>query len=463
MSYDVWVVIFKVELMNYFTSLKTSERISLSFALFGFFSLLLFLILINVTYFFIWYADQKNQTFVDMERDYAHTSFEIAWETVTKDFKEFLLTHDTIIIPDQWELICSPGVERKIKEAPELIQDRYFYKNEDTLFFIYSKEFPEIGEVKVLFDTTEYVKSQVIIIKTGLIFIFLVFILQFFGGRIISKQLLKNLISISRSVKKVNINEPSKQRILLQNVPKDDEIGILAEGLNSSYDKIDEQTSKLKQFITDVSHEFKTPLMWMSSRLDVLEKKSEKNALWDTDVTKFFSDTRQNIWKLNGLLESLFFLSRIEEQQWCLLTSSIPVEDIFKKRLIKIAESFPHKELTYTLDISSDLYYAVEENTFCILIDNLISNAMKFSPEQMKIRVEADEWGFTITDNGPGIDTKDIAKIWEKFYRKDTNKEWFGVGLYLVKRIMSIYNWKILVESELWKWTKFKVDISKTQ
>ena len=445
--------------MGYFTSLKTSERISLSFSLFGFFSLLLFLILINITYFFIWYADQKDQTFIDMERDYAHTSFEIAWEEVTTDFKEFLLTRDTIIIPNEWELICSPGVEKKIKESPELIQDRYFYKNDETLYFIYSKNFPEIWDVKVLFDTTEYIKSQVIIIKTGLIFIFLVFILQFFWGRIISKKLLKNLISISETVKHIDINQPAKERILLQNVPEDDEIGILAQGLNRSYDAIDSQTAKLKQFLTDVSHEFKTPLMGMSSRLDVLEKKSEKNKLTQLDIENFFRDTRQNIGKLNGLLESLFFLSRIEDRQWCLVKKTLWIKDIFEKRIIKVSESFPHKHLDYVLNMPDGLQYEVEENTFCILIDNLISNAMKFSPEDMKIHIYADEGGFSVQDNGPGISYSDIEKVWDKFYRKDTNKEWFWVGLYLVRRITSIYNWDISIDSELDQGTRFKVDI----
>ena len=99
------------------------------------------------------------------------------------------------------------------------------------------------------------------IIKAGVVFIILAFILQFLAGRIISKRLLKNLISISDSVQDININTPAKERIVLQSLPKNDEIKILADALNSSYDKIDTQTDKLKQFITDVSHEFKTPLM----------------------------------------------------------------------------------------------------------------------------------------------------------------------------------------------------------
>jgi len=94
--------------MGYFSSLKTSERMALSFSLFGFVSLLVFLVLINITYFFIWYGDQKSQSFTDMEKDYVNQSFENSAEEEVQNFQQFLLTQDTIIIPDNGELICSP-------------------------------------------------------------------------------------------------------------------------------------------------------------------------------------------------------------------------------------------------------------------------------------------------------------------------------------------------------------------
>jgi hypothetical protein len=86
------------------------------------------------------------------------------------------------------------------------VSDRYFYRDGETVYFIYSKYFEGIGDVKVLFDTTPYINSQLIIIKTGIIFIFLVFVLQFFTGRYISGRLLKDLKSISQGLEKIDIN-----------------------------------------------------------------------------------------------------------------------------------------------------------------------------------------------------------------------------------------------------------------
>lgn len=432
--------------MKYFKNLKTSERISLSFSLFGFLSLLLFLILINITYFFIWYADQKEMSFSSMNVSYKNylesegNIQDILW------FKNYLLEKDTIIIPEMWELICSPWVAKKIHEAPEIIKDKFIYRDWETLYFIYSKYFQWVGEVKVFFDTTEYIKSQLIIIKTGLIFIFLVFILQFFLWRYISGRLLKDLKNISNKVKNVDINS-HKKHIICKNIPENDEIRILADALNSSYDMIDVQTGKLKQFLTDVSHEFKTPLMGMSSELDVLEKKQEKWFLQDNDIQKFFLNARKNITKLNGLLETLFFLTRIEEQSDCLVKKEIHFKKYIEKKIWEISRSFPDKNISYDLDIWDDVVCSVEENTFSILLDNLLSNAIKFSPKDTQLKIYADDIEFWIQDNGPGIDVEDKEKIWEKFYRSDMNIEWFGVGLYLVKRIINIYGWTINLDS----------------
>lgn len=445
--------------MKYFSSLKTSERISLSFSIFWFLSLLLFLILINITYFFVWYADQKEMSFSSMNESYKqYLESEGSWEDIA-GLKSYLLEKDTIIIPEMWELVCSEWVSKKIHEDPEIVKDKFIYRDGDTLYFIYSKYFQWVGDVKVFFDTTPYITSQIIIIKTWLIFIFIIFLLQFFVWKYISRRLLADLKNISNKVKNVDINSNNKH-VICDNMSEDDEIRILAEALNTSYDMIDLQTWKLKQFLTDVSHEFKTPLMVMNSRLDVLEKKSNKNMLSQEDIENFFRLSRQNIKKLNGLLQSLFFVSKVEEQTWCLVTSQLDVKDIFQQRVLEIGEWFSHKKLSYSLDISDKLTYKVEENTFWILIDNLISNAMKFSGENMDIKIVANKDWFQICDSGPWILDIEKQKIWDKFYRVDTNIEWFWVGLYLVKRIIDMYNWNIEILSPKEWGTVFKVDIS---
>ena len=83
------------------------------------------------------------------------------------------------------------------------------------------------------------------------------------------------------------------------------------------------------------------------------------------------------------------------------------------------------------------------------------TNAIKFSWEEVNIEVWCNKKSFWILDSWEWIEKDKLDKIWDKFYRNDMNKEWFGVWLFIVKRLVKLYKWKIEVESEVWEWTKF--------
>ncbi len=439
--------------MKLFSHLKTSEKISLSFTLMSFFSIFVFLILINISYFFIWYSEQEEKSFSTMNQTYQNYLSANGKMEEVEAFKTYLLSKDTLIIPLEGALICSPGVAKKVTEDISEIQNKYFYKDGDIVYFIYSKYFENIGEVKVFFDTTPYIHSQMIILKIWVLFMFLVLVFQFLFGKIITKFLLRDLQVIARKLEFVDINSDKKH--IFCNLPKHDEIRILAEALNLSYDTIDIQTQKLKQFLTDVSHEFKTPLMILSSRLDVLEKKSESQKISEIEIQDFFWDIHKHIEKLNKLLQTLFFLTRLEEKNTPLKKQKIDVYTFIKSKVEEVQKNFLLKNIKVHYTISPSLYYEVEENTFAIILENLLTNAFKFSQEAAEIFIEADMQKYSIRDQWKGIEPWDMKHIWEKFYRKDTSIEGFGIGLYLVKRIADISGFYIDVISQKWKWSTF--------
>jgi len=117
-------------------------------------------------------------SFSDMDTNYLLTQTDEVHNA--KSFQEFLLTKNTIIIPEDGELICSPGVAAKIHGDIESLKDKLFYQVDGTTYFIYSKYFDGVGEVKVFFDTTSLVYSQVLIIKISLVIIVVSFFLTFF-------------------------------------------------------------------------------------------------------------------------------------------------------------------------------------------------------------------------------------------------------------------------------------------
>ena len=244
--------------IKYFINLKTFEKISLSFSFFNLISLIILLLLIIVIYFFIWQSDQKKESLYDINMNY----------DIKKDketFINYILKKETKIkTKNNWEIICSSWISAKLnknKESLEKLNKSWFYKEEDKIYFIFSKKYEWIWEVKLLFDTTPYIKSQIIIIKISLIIIFFSIFIYYYAGKLVGRRFLENL----------------------------------------------------QQFITDVSHEFKTPLMVINSRIDVFEKKIQKWKIQKTDLNDLFKDIKIDINKLNRLLETLFFLSKNEK------------------------------------------------------------------------------------------------------------------------------------------------------
>ena len=439
--------------MNKFClNLKTSDKITFLFSVFNFLSLIILLVWVNIIYFFAWYSDQKAESMYDMDINYnIYTSWKS--ETNLDAFKEYILQKDTLILPEKWEeIVCSVWVESKIHKNIDLIKDDYFYNDWEKTYFIFSQYYEWIWNVKVFFDTTPYVKSQILIIKISLIIIFISIFFYFIIWRKISKYSLRNLQVIAKKARQIDIEKNFEKIEMLWN--KNDEINILATTLNRSFSHIQSQASNLKQFITDVSHEFKTPIMVINSQIDLYNKKLEKWKLDKKDINILLKKIKEKTSKLNSLLETFFLLSRIENKIEKLDKIEVNLE-WYLKHITDNYISNNDLDIGVKFNFNSKTKLNIEENTFNVLFENILSNAIKFSDSEVKIEIWCNKNSFWIKDNWEWIEEKKLKQIWNKFYRNDTNKEWFWVGLFIVKRLSDLYKWRIEVKSELGKWSKF--------
>ena len=435
-------------------NLKTSDKITFLFTVFNFVSLLILLIGINIIYFYSWYSDQKFESTYDMDKNYAMYS-ESKNISNLEAFQEYILQKDTLIIPNNGgELICSNGVETRVHSNVDLIKDKWFYSNGEKVFFIFSQYYEEIWEVKVFFDTTPYVKSQIIILKISFFIILFSLIIYFFIWRKIAKFWLRHLKNIAEISKNIDIENYVEEIKIIWN--KQDEMNILANSLNKSFSHIQKQATTLKQFITDVSHEFKTPLMVINSQIDLYNKKLEKGKISETDMWSLLNIIKNNTKKLNNLLETFLLLSRIENGIEKLDITQKDGEK-YMKDIVQHYVSSTSQTSNITYKFSKNFELNIEENTFNILFENLLSNAIKFSKNSWKIEIWWNMKGFWIQDDGIWIPKESIDHIWEKFFRWDMNKEWFGIWLFIVKRICDLYKWDISVKSEKNKGTKFSI------
>lgn len=386
-----------------------------------------------------------------------------SYKTNKDAFRSYILQKDTIIISpsEEWWLICSPWVSAKLHNNMELldkIKDSYFYndKEDGIIYFIFSRYYEGIWDVRIFFDTTEYLKSQFIIIKVSLTLIFLWFFLSLLWWKIISKFTLKNLKAISKKAQSLDLDKQYTP-INIEGA-KDDEIKILANALNSSFWKIEKQTNSLKQFITDVSHEFKTPLMIINSDIDLYEKKKEKNKLQKWDDSLFLKSVKDKTARLNKLIETLFLLTRMEENISLLKFQEVNIWTFTKQLVEEKLDSYSKKKLDLQFHINTNKKIKLEESSFNVIVENLISNAIKFSREdELKIDISVNDDYIQIKDYWEWMTEEETKKVWEKFYRLDTNKEWFWVWLYLVKRMIHMYNWRIELDSKKGEYTSFNI------
>lgn len=406
-------------------------------------------------YFFLWYEDQKELSHYDMNVNYKNLVENPSLSNMDA-FREYIMGKDIIILSNKWELSCSESVLKKIQENEDALKElneSLFFKYDNKIYFIFSEYYEDIWEVKVLFDTTEYMKSQIIIIKISLIIIALFGLMSYFIGRTFSKYALQDLKKIAQDAQNMSIDNFTEIKV---GWPKYDEIRILADTINASFTKIRCQAGSLKQFITDVSHEFKTPLMIINSKIDLYNKMEEKWKAKDQDKKELLLSIKDNTKKLNKILETLFLLSRKSEGLESFDRENINMTHFIQQYSQDFIKSVD-REVELKIVGKKKIMQYIEVSTVSIVLENLLTNAIKFNKSIPVVEVWVEDDYFWVKDSGPWMTQEDLEKIWEKFYRKDINTEGFWVGLFIVKRILDLYGWRAHVESQLWVGTTFKI------
>lgn len=429
--------------MILFPNVRTSKRVSLYFSIFSLISMIILMIATNIIYFVMWYNDQKKESLYDMNMNYSQYAKNMDQSNI-ESFKDYLLQKDVLIIPNNGEkALCSTSLEEKSHTDLSNLQEKFIYKFGEKYYVVYSQYYKEIGEVKVFFDTTNYVKSQILILQISLCIIICAVILNYFLWEYSVKCALENLEKIKKYSQNIDINAPFEP--LKIHSCENDEIKIVADTLNATLSRIKLQNSHLEQFILDVGHELKTPLMEILSQLNLFEKIIEKKWFSPEMGKEMIEKNKKMVLKLNTIIETLFLITRLKEKNISLNLTQTNLKTHIQHRIWDKKSHHIHLSWEKTLPI--------EEASFDMIFENILGNSLKFSPENSDIFITLDDNFLKIQDHGKGIKKENLEKIFEQFFREDENYLGFGIGLFLVKRLCDLYGWSIQVESEEWKWT----------
>lgn len=208
-----------------------------------------------------------------------------------------------------------------------------------------------------------------------------------------------------------------------------------------------------KDFVATVSHEFRTPLTLISGVIEMLRMYDD---LPRTDRNRSLEMLEIETERLKKLISELLMLSKMENR----IFSSEPEPIDVAKALAQVAAALKPlaDKKRQSLDLSLNLGAALicgDESWFFHAIQNLVENAIKYTPAGGAISVEAssdgDELRIAVHDNGIGIAAEDIDRIFERFYRADKSRGsetgGSGLGLAIAKDIISLFNGEISVES----------------
>lgn len=207
-----------------------------------------------------------------------------------------------------------------------------------------------------------------------------------------------------------------------------------------------------KDFINNMTHEFKTPLSSILLAADYL--KSREEILKDEKLAKYVSIISLQSSKLNVQIERILNLAKTENNSLELDLQKINLTELTQKIKENFETKFP--ESIINIEAESSIIVLADEFHLMNLMNNLIENAIKYCDKKPEILIRVsifkDKIKIEVIDNGFGISAKHLPFIFDKFYRvnqKDnTRKPGFGLGLFYVKKIVDLHNWKIAVNSQ---------------
>jgi two-component system, OmpR family, sensor histidine kinase ArlS len=282
-------------------------------------------------------------------------------------------------------------------------------------------------------------------------------------GFIVSKRMLTPIDNITKAAENISINN-LKERIDVTG--PDDELRRLGDTFNKMIDGLQDAFGRQVQFVSDASHELRTPIAVIQGYANLLDRwgKDDREAL-----EKSINGIKLEADNMAGLVEKLLFLAKGD-------TANLNVE---KKKFMLNALIDEVVQETRLID-SKHTISSVKNDIVAIFADYalikqmiriFVENSIKFAPEQSKIDISSEIQGnkvkLTVSDTGIGIPEADIGKIFDRFYTADKSRSkgltGTGLGLSIARRIAYIHQGEIKVESEEGKYTKIIVTLNSDQ
>ncbi len=220
-------------------------------------------------------------------------------------------------------------------------------------------------------------------------------------------------------------------------------------------------------FVAHVSHELKTPLNTLALYAEALQGGQGEDESFRIEAYNVIND---EVERLGSLVDNLLSITKIEMGNLKIDKQRVRLHDLLRDAFKHVAHSGKDKNLKFQLDVPAELStVAVDKDLLRIAINNVVGNAIKYTPAGGRITLTAEEtdtaFEIRVKDTGIGISAEDSDKIFQKFYRSESDQVreigGHGLGLPLAKEIVELHRGQLSVTSEPGKGSEFLIRLWK--
>ena len=239
------------------------------------------------------------------------------------------------------------------------------------------------------------------------------------------------------------------------------EIDVLIEDFNKMIRELAGNEMLKSDFISNVSHEIKSPLSLIQSYTKALRD----GAYLPGQQEQYMNTVIEATERLNIMITNILKLSKLENQQIFPERKTYPLGEQLRHCALRFMKKWQEKNIEFEIDVE-DVPVHYDDTLLELVWNNLLSNAVKYTELgghiSLTSRKEKDKVLVIVQDSGCGMDAETCRRVFEKFYQGDTShaSEGNGLGMALAKKIVDIAGGRIWVESSPGKGSKFTVELN---
>lgn len=294
--------------------------------------------------------------------------------------------------------------------------------------------------------------KRVLFIAYPLLLALLFSIARLLAGRSITP--VKDIIDTARKISHENLSDriPYPQNR--------DELYTLSKTINNLLDRIEKAVLREKQFTSDASHELRTPVAVIKGTLEVLIRKPRSQEEFHEKIKFCIAEMD----RINLLVDQLLLLARFETQKQAVNIEEINMNAALLDVISRHSQPLKDKNIVLTTAIDPAMHVGADNYLLAIVLDNVISNAIKYSGHGGALAISGKDKTLEISDSGIGIAAEDLEKVFSPFYRSRAEDhaatKGSGLGLSIAKRICELLEVEISIRSELHKGTTVQLQFA---